>query len=150
MTIYAHGVTYDDVLADYPADRASAITASSSGVTTGHITRWIDDAAAQVNTALASRGITDPENELDENAARNAATAIISYCVWKLYQRASGVRPELVTAAREDWREALAELREEKGAALGESSDPTANVGTNFDTTGDKKSLRYGSDFAGF
>lgn len=84
MAVYTHGVTNGDVLeAIEGIVDTSQIDATSNPINTSQIDRWVDEGAAQVNSALTKLGISNTADLSDDNATQQLADAIVSHAAYK-------------------------------------------------------------------
>lgn len=108
MAVHRHGVTVDDVLSRLPLAKGS-VTASSAGLTTGHIEAWLDQAAGVLNSIVTSHGI-DTDN-LQPNETMLMVQGICAYAEWK--SLAAREYPDgQVERARSEWRDTREIIRQ--------------------------------------
>ena len=142
MAVQTHSVTHDDVLDELPF-ATGGVTATSDGLNTGQIDGWITRGAARVNSILSSRSV--PIDSLDENQSSVVRQAIIAYAKAKCLE-VREFPEDRVGRVYGEWRGLLKTLRSTL-SDLGDAVDETAEVKSNVDTSSDKKSTKFGTEF---
>ena len=131
MALFTHTVTTSTVLAGLPFAEGT-VTSTSSGLNTGVLASWIEEAAGHVNAILVGRGL-DP-TALDANTAQVAKSCIHAYAramaLTKRQFPADEVSRqwELYNSGRKTLRD-LDELGASGAAADGVSSNVRASKG---------------------
>lgn len=149
MTLYTHGLTAESVVSEWPGDRVTAITEDSHGLNLPMIRGWIDTASGLVNTPLEDRGVSDPETQLSDAAARACRQAVVAWVHWRMYS-AVRARADLISGARDEWNDHKTALRTMTNVMAGEAVPPSSSIAANFATSGEKKRSRYGRNFKGW
>lgn len=116
MAIYTHGITVDDVLARYPTQNGTTITATSTGINTPLIEALILEAAGSLNAVLRRHAI-DPA-ALDEEATELVRGGVIAYVIAECM--AKMMKADQATAWRAKYdvvRRTIREMPEDLGAS---------------------------------
>lgn len=124
MAISTFSVTYTDVLPDLPINSAS-ISASSTPISTGDITSYIEDAGSQLAGVMQIAGL-DP-SALDDDATQQAEAAIKSYAVGKCLQHL-GYSGAKLDGAFSRWREQYDRYKANPRLLSGKGSRVRSNV----------------------
>lgn len=128
MAVYTYGITYEDLVYSIPGVDTSEISAHSR-VTTQNLIDWAEDAASQINGALAKSGITADAN-MDATAHRRCKSAIGDY-VAMMALGTLGVEGPMYDQVRTRWNVAIAEIGnrpQQLGTAYADRS--TSNIDT--------------------
>jgi len=132
MSIQVHGLTTQMILDELPSSMASNISASSLGVNTIIIARWIQDVAGTFNAILESKG-SNVDN-LSENATRVIRNGMTDYVVGKVLLK-SDYSSDSIAFRFNEYRAAKAEL--EKTTEFLGNSDSGSSIVTNVNTSED-------------
>lgn len=137
MAIETHGVTPGEVLGDLPMP-TDGVTATSDGLSTTKIDRWITRAAGSLNAILLGRDM-DPAS-LTDNWRETVRGAIIAYATAKSLDQRQLDSDQV-------WREygSLKKTIREGQVDAGESIDAEASVRSNVDTTDTKSAPKWGA-----
>lgn len=116
MAIYTHGITVDDVLARYPTQDTTKITATSAGISTPLIEALILEAAGSLNAVLRRHAI-DPA-ALDEEATELVRGGMIAYAIAECMDKLQKTEQAAAWRAKYDVvRRTIREMPEDLGAS---------------------------------
>lgn len=144
MSVETHNVTADDVLDGLPL-ASGQVTASSDGLSTTQIDRWIKRAAGRFNAILEGRSINPEKLDDYPNFRETIRAGIIAYA----QARALEVRQydgDRVQSREDEYNEIKSDVRS-RARDLGQSIDGSSEVRSNVDTSDDKDDLKWGSSY---
>lgn len=146
MAIYAHNLTEQDIIDDYPSSSGAHIGESTQGLNFRKIRGWRDQAAGIVNAILKRHGIDPEALEEGSDEAQVARAAIKAYAVAKMF---------FVAGRREEGRDHMSEWSEiKKGLEsepenLGDAQLSSSGTVTNVPAT-QAASDTWGGDWTGW
>lgn len=143
MAVETHGVTASEVLEDTPLIE-SRVSASGDGVTTNKIDKWIKRAAGQINAILVGRSISP--GSIGENLKETVRGAITAYAQAKALTVAE-YPGDRIDDAWEEYR-ALKKIIRSNDRDAGGDIDKGSEVRSNVDTSDDKESTTWGTEYA--
>ena len=141
MAVFSHGITEQDIIAQYPSQGALDITETSRGLSYGDLRAWRDQGAGVLNAIMSRHGI-DPES-LGEDEAMTVRAGIIAYVIGSALRRSG--RLDMSREYMTEWSECKRVLRDTP-QDLGASQSATSQVITSVPEEGTVEAAADGRD----
>jgi hypothetical protein len=101
MSVYIYGLTFQDIVDELPGISSENISPTTQPLSTGDLTKYIEDGAGKLNAAVAARGV-QPSATMDANDHAALKECVKNYAVAKGL-KVIGISGALYEAAWDSW-----------------------------------------------